>query len=59
VAIAPMLLAFERWRRAPTPVVVEGVGGWLAPFADGFEQAELAMRLRLPVILVVGISSAV
>ena len=36
-------------------VVVEGVGGWLVPL-DGRETvADLAMRLELPVVLVVGI----
>ena len=35
-------------------VVVEGVGGWLAPLANGLEQADLARALQLPVILVVG-----
>jgi dethiobiotin synthetase len=34
-------------------VVVEGVGGWLAPLANGLEQADLARALQLPVILVV------
>ena len=55
VNIAPMLAAYEQLAARADVVVVEGVGGWLAPFADGFEQAELAQRLRLPVILVVGI----
>ena len=35
-------------------VVVEGVGGWLAPLANGLEQADLARALQVPVILVVG-----
>ena len=55
VGIAPMLAAYEALAARADAVVVEGVGGWLAPFADGFEQAELARRLRLPVILVVGL----
>jgi dethiobiotin synthetase len=55
VNIAPMLAAFEALSANSDVVVVEGVGGWLAPFADGFEQGELAARLQLPVILVVGI----
>ena len=36
-------------------VLVEGVGGWLAPLADGLEQADLARALDLPVVLVVGL----
>jgi dethiobiotin synthetase len=55
VDIAPMLGAYEQLAARAAVVVVEGVGGWLAPFADGFEQSELAARLRLPVILVVGL----
>jgi dethiobiotin synthetase len=55
VDIAPMLGAYEQLAARADVVVVEGVGGWLAPFADGFEQAELAQRLQLSVILVVGI----
>lgn len=36
-------------------VVVEGVGGWLAPLSDTLWQADLARRWRLPVLLVVGV----
>lgn len=37
-------------------LVVEGVGGWMAPLAAGREQAELVRRLGpLPVLLVVGL----
>jgi len=36
-------------------MVVEGVGGWLAPLADGLEQAMLASALGLSVIMVVGL----
>ncbi len=36
-------------------VVVEGVGGWLAPLADGLEQSELVRAIDLPVVLVVGL----
>jgi dethiobiotin synthetase len=55
VTIAPMLDAYGQLAVRADVVVVEGVGGWLAPFADGFEQAALARRLQLPVILVVGL----
>jgi dethiobiotin synthetase len=55
VGIAPMLAAYDVLSARADAVVVEGVGGWLAPFADGFEQSELAARLQLPVILVVGL----
>ncbi len=36
-------------------VLVEGVGGWLAPLADGLEQADIVRALDLPVVLVVGL----
>jgi dethiobiotin synthetase len=55
VGMAPILAAFDTLSARADAVVVEGVGGWHAPFADGFEQAPLAARLDLPVILVVGL----
>ncbi|MEO8159946.1 MAG: dethiobiotin synthase [Arenimonas sp.] len=54
VRLAPILAAFEALAANAAALVVEGVGGWMAPFADGFEQAQLASALHLPVILVVG-----
>ncbi|MGH8123980.1 MAG: ATP-dependent dethiobiotin synthetase BioD, partial [Rudaea sp.] len=36
-------------------VVVEGVGGWMAPLGPVLMQHQLAQALRLPVILVVGL----
>ncbi len=36
-------------------VVVEGVGGWMAPLGPQLMQRDLVQRLRLPVILVVGV----
>jgi dethiobiotin synthetase len=36
-------------------VVVEGVGGWMAPLGPHLMQANLARALRLPAILVVGL----
>jgi len=35
-------------------VVVEGAGGWLSPLGAALDNAELALALQLPVILVVG-----
>src|SRR6185436_15293952 len=54
VRLEPMLAAYAQLAAGADAVVVEGVGGWLAPLADGLEQAQLASRLRLRVILVVG-----
>ena len=36
-------------------VLVEGVGGWLAPLSDELSVADLACTIGLPVVLVVGI----
>jgi dethiobiotin synthetase len=36
-------------------VVVEGAGGWLAPITESATMADLALALRVPVILVVGL----
>ena len=36
-------------------VVVEGAGGWLVPISDRQSMADLALRLKLPVVLVVGL----
>jgi dethiobiotin synthetase len=61
VRIEPMRLieAFRGLAAQADAVVVEGVGGWAAPFDHGpdgvFEQADLARALDLPVVLVVGL----
>ncbi len=55
VALPPILAAYQALAKTADAVVVEGVGGWLAPLADDLEQAQLARALGLPVILVVGI----
>ena len=55
VQLVPILAAFDALAARADVVVVEGVGGWLAPLADGLEQAQLAAQLQLPVLLVVGL----
>jgi dethiobiotin synthetase len=47
--------AFERLRGLADAVIVEGVGGFRVPLAPGFDTADLACRLALPVVLVVGV----
>ncbi|MGE6332405.1 dethiobiotin synthase [Stenotrophomonas sp. NPDC077659] len=54
VQLAPILAAFERLRASADVVVVEGVGGWLAPVSATLDQLDLVRALRLPVLLVVG-----
>jgi dethiobiotin synthetase len=56
VSLAPILAAHGALAATADVVVVEGVGGWLAPLADGLEQSALAAALELPVILVVGLT---
>lgn len=55
VTLAPMLEAYRALQALAPTVVVEGVGGWLAPLADDLEQSDLVRALDLPVILVVGL----
>lgn len=55
IEMAPMLDAYRQLQALAGQVVVEGVGGWLAPMADDLEQADLVRALDLPVILVVGL----
>jgi len=47
--------AFARLAASADVVVVEGAGGWAAPLGDGLEHADLARRLRVDVVLVVGL----
>ena len=46
--------AFQRLRELADVVVVEGVGGFMVPLNDRQDTADLARRLALPVVLVVG-----
>ena len=47
--------AVEALRQQADAVVVEGVGGFLVPLSDTEDGGDLAHRLRLPVVLVVGL----
>ncbi|MDH5824873.1 dethiobiotin synthase [Luteimonas sp. RD2P54] len=55
VELGPLLAAHARLAAQSDVVVVEGVGGWLAPLDDGFEQAALVRALDIDAILVVGL----
>ena len=55
VTLPPLLEAYAALAAMADRVVVEGVGGWLAPLADGLDQSDLVKALDLPVILVVGL----
>jgi len=55
IAIAPIAAAFHRLRNAADTVVMEGVGGWMAPLSASLMQADLVRYFELPVLLVVGL----
>lgn len=50
-----ILRAYERLCEQAEAVVVEGVGGFRVPLGAGFDTADLARELQLPVVLVVGL----
>ncbi|MGH8026627.1 MAG: dethiobiotin synthase [Pseudoxanthomonas sp.] len=54
IELSRIVLAFERLRTSADAVVVEGVGGWLAPLSATLDQADAVRALRLPVVMVVG-----
>lgn len=55
LALDPIEAAFMRLRAQADVVVVEGVGGWLAPLSAHLDQSHLVHALQLPVVLVVGL----
>ncbi|HSO07570.1 MAG TPA: dethiobiotin synthase [Pelomicrobium sp.] len=52
---ARILAAFAALRSGADAIVVEGAGGFRVPLGPGFDFADLAQRLALPVVLVVRI----
>jgi dethiobiotin synthetase len=46
---------FEVLKNRADVIIVEGVGGWMAPLTASDDVSDLALALQLPVILVVGI----
>lgn len=46
--------AYQQLSAQADVVIVEGVGGFYVPLGDGIDTADLAQKLGLPVILVVG-----
>ena len=55
ISIDTITQAFAQLQARANAVVVEGVGGWLVPIDATHTMAEVAARLQLPVVLVVGI----
>src|SRR3546814_7818003 len=54
VTLPPILAAHARLAAQADFVLVEGVGGWLAPLSATLDQPDLVRALDLPVVLVVG-----
>ena len=55
ISLTPILTAYEQIRTLADIVLVEGVGGWLAPLSDELDQQDLVRALDCRVILVVGL----
>jgi len=55
VSLDPILAAHARLAAQADFVLVEGVGGWLAPLTATLDQLDLVRALDLPVVLVVGL----
>jgi dethiobiotin synthetase len=55
IDMVPIIAAYAEIAAASDAVVVEGVGGFCVPLSDTADTADLAQRLDLPVILVVGL----
>ena len=55
IEAVPILAAYAEIAAASDAVVVEGVGGFRVPLSNGFDSADLAAQLNLPVVLVVGV----
>jgi len=49
-----LLMATRDFISSHAEVIVEGVGGWRVPLAEGYDMADFATDLGLPVIIVVG-----
>ncbi len=55
IALPAITAAYRRLSADADTVLVEGVGGWLAPLSDTLDQADLVRALDIPVLLVVGL----
>ena len=55
IELDPIAAALDRLSAQAGLVIVEGVGGFRVPLNDRHDSADLAARLALPVILVVGL----
>ncbi len=52
INVEPLLGAFQALRARVDDVFVEGVGGWMVPIRSVYFVRDLAMEMRLPVVVV-------
>ena len=52
--LAVIIHAYEKLQSQADFVLVEGVGGWLAPLSDTLDQSDVVAAMQTPVVLVVG-----
>jgi dethiobiotin synthetase len=51
---AALLENFRLFSAEHSTVIVEGVGGWRVPLAEGYDMADLAADMKLLIIIVIG-----
>lgn len=51
---AQLIEGYRKLAEEHRHVIVEGCGGWRVPLVEGYDMADLAIDLGLPIILVVG-----
>ena len=54
IDVGSMIVAARMFQKKHGTAVVEGAGGWRVPLAAGYDMADFARDLALPVIVVVG-----
>jgi dethiobiotin synthetase len=55
LSLWPILNAFEHCLKQADVIVIEGVGGWMAPLSVDLQQLDLVRALNCPVIFIVGL----
>lgn len=54
IDLAVIVDAYEMLQSQADFVLVEGVGGWLAPLSNTLDQSDMVAAMQIPVVLVVG-----
>jgi dethiobiotin synthetase len=55
LSLSPILSAYEHCSKQADIIVIEGVGGWMAPLSVDLQQLDLVRALNCPVIFIVGL----